>query len=865
MTGLSAPKPSDPGESPPVAAEVSTPENTGPATGAAAGLTSEEVRQRHAAGQSNHVDTATSRPLSVILRTNLFTVFNGILIVCVIAVLAVGDWRDSVFGIVLAMNLAIGIFSELRSKRTLDSLAVLNAPVTVAVRDGKPQEVPSGDLVLDDIIELKLGDQVPADGEILHSHGLRVDESALTGESKPVDKSPGDQMLSGTSVVAGQGTMVVQVIGADSWAQKLTTQAKHFVKAQSEIQGAIDQVLKWITLILPVIVIILLWSQVRGDNLDWRTAIIYTVAGVVGMIPQGLVLLTSMNFGMASATLARRGVLVQELPAVEILARVDVLCLDKTGTLTTGEIRGRRLIHSPTLEGDSSKQALTHRVLRSLVSDGTNATAVATMQMVENADVLDIPEDNTLPFNSSRKWAALVLPDDLYDQMRDRGLDGKTWVMGAPEIVLADSGDQDQWAWDAVSKDSSHGRRTVTLAYSPTSLEGENLPMPLQAALVVSLEEDVRPDAAETLQYFRDQGVRVKVISGDAPETVGSIAADLGLRAPTGEAPHVMDARKLPSTDSEEFGPTSYGYDVFGRVTPEQKRALVKALQHEGHVVAMTGDGVNDALALKDADLGIAMGNGASATKAVAKLVLMDGEFSVLPGVVAEGRRIIANMERVSSLFLSKTTYAILFALVAGIFGFAYPFLPRHLTYIGTFTIGVPAFFLALGPNTRRYRPGFLKRTLLIAVPSGLVLGLSALGVYLITGQDTLPGHTAATLTLIVGAMALLILLSRPWAAWKVVLVISMVAGAVLGLVISPVRNFFALEWPPPHLWLIVAIAGGIGAALVVVAYHITARWREEGRKDNGTTTNRHQSAGTVPAGDSGGAEGDPGSGTRTG
>ena len=796
----------------------------------ACGLTTEQVDARHAQGQSNQIDTATSRPMKVILRTNLFTVFNGILTVCVIAVLADGDWRDAVFGLVLVMNLAIGIFSEVRSKHTLDSLAVLDSPTSVAVRDGKAQQVPSADLVVDDIIELKLGDQIPADGSVLKAHGLRVDESALTGESKPMRKEPGDELLSGTSVVAGSGTMCVKVIGAESWAQKISAQAKKFIKAQSEIQGSIDRILRWITMALPLIVVLLIWSQLRGNTGDWRSAIIYTVAGVVGMIPQGLVLLTSLNFGIAAATLARKGVLVQELPAVEILARVNVLCLDKTGTLTTGDIRGDEIVPAHDIKEGSEQHQAALQALRLLVSDRTNATAEAAYAMLKDVPAIEVSDDDFLPFNSIRKWSAVVLPDDVAAQMVEAGYaDGaKTWIFGAPEVILATSGDQDQWARDIVAHQSSLGHRTVVLASSPTELADEELPEPLAATLILVLEEDVRPDAASTLGYFSDQGVRVKIISGDAPETVGSIAHGVGLTAPDGGAPHVVDARTLPPIDSAEFAPAAEDADVFGRVTPEQKEALVTALQASGHTVGMTGDGVNDALALKRADLGIAMGNGASATKAVAKLVLIHGEFSVLPSVVAEGRRIIANMERVSSLFLSKTTYAILMALAVGIAGFAYPFLPRHLTYISSFTIGIPAFFLALAPNSKRYVPGFLKRTLLVSVPSGITMGLMALTAYLLAGADSLGGHTAATVTLIIGAMALLIVLAKPWKAWKIIMIALLIAGAVLGLVIPIVRDFFALEWPPANLWLIIIPAGVVAAVGVVVAYQITAKWRAQ-------------------------------------
>lgn len=586
------------------------------------GLTGEQVAQRHREGQSNKVDQSTSRPLKAILRTNLVTVFNGILITAMIAVLAVGDWRDAVFGFVLVLNLIIGIFSELRSKRALDKLAVLTAPTITVYRDGKEQEVPTEDLVIDDVISLKLGDQVPADGTVLTSHGMSVDEAALTGESKPVRKKPGDKLLSGTSIVGGSGTMLVKVIGEDSWAQKITKEAKQFSRVHSEIQDSIDKVLTWITWIIPVIAIVLFWSQMRTGD-DWRTAVVLTVAGVVGMIPQGLVLLTSMNFGIAAATLARKNVLVQELPAVEILARVDVLCLDKTGTITTGDIRGRELDGPPKAEPGEPTRAQAESALKVLVSDATNATAVATMQLVKDAQVPKHGDDNLVPFNSARKWSAYKTEED-----------GKplNWLFGAPEILLAGDLPKNQWARDIVADASKHGRRTTVLVYYRGPYQGEVVPKDVTAALVVVLEEDIRPDAKKTLGYFEDQGVAVKIISGDAPETVGAIAKEVGLRSPDGGDPHVLDARTLPKIGSPEFEKAAQETDVFGRVTPAQKQALVVALQKHGHTVAMTGDGVNDALALKTADLGIAMGNAAPATKTVSRIVLVNGEFSVLPG-----------------------------------------------------------------------------------------------------------------------------------------------------------------------------------------------------------------------------------------
>lgn len=791
----------------------------------AGGLTAAQVSAKQAAGESNAIDNSTSRSVGQIIRANIFTLFNAILAVAAIVVLVVGEPQDAVFALVLVLNAGIGVVSEIRAKRTLDSLAVLHAPTVKVSRDGKLRDVPIEDLVTDEVVHLQLGDQIPADGQILSAVGLEVDESALTGESLPVVKTFGSPVLSGTNVVAGYGKMLVQTIGEEAWAQKVTREAKRFSLAVSEIQHSLNQVLKWISWILPFVVLGLAWAQMNAEQLTWQMALVLAISGMVGMIPQGLVLLTSMNFGLAAATLARRGVLVQELPAVEILARVDVLCLDKTGTLTTGKIRGRNLIFAPNTGEDEARQELF-----ALTGLKDNETSRGIAHMVEAADHRPgkhhLP-GKQIPFNSARKWSAHLAED------------GYMWVLGAPEILgekICDPAKK-RWLTEILETESRQGRRVVCLAkgaiplqlapfVDPQTEEAPpsrllTLPPELEPVTVCILEEDVREDAAHTLAYFAEQGVRVKVISGDSPGTVGAIASELGLQGSAGANLKVMDARQLPEVGSPEFADLVRETDVFGRVTPEQKQGIVSVLQQAGHTVAMTGDGVNDALALKTADLGIAMGNGAPATKAVSRLVLTNGRFSVLPGVVAEGRRIIANMERVSGLFLSKTIYALLIALVVGVSGLVYPLLPRHLTFIGWFTIGIPSFFLALAPNSRRYHPGFLRRTLFLAIPAGLILGAGALISYVLVGQATSSGQSAATITIILGGLWLLGLTARPFNWWRVALLIAMILGAGLGLVVPLVREFFALQLPAPQEWMIVLIIGVVEVVLLELSHRL--------------------------------------------
>lgn len=776
------------------------------------GLTAAQVAQRVSLGQVNRVREQTSRSLAAIVRENVLTLFNAIIVGASVIVLLFGHIQDGIFGGVMVINAVIGIVSELRAKRTLDALAIVDAPRARVVRDSSAQQIPAAEVVLDDVVSLGLGDQVPVDGEALEVNGLEVDESLLTGESRPVKKQAGDRLLAGTSVVAGAGAMRATAVGADVYAQGISAAARQFTRTVSEIQASINRVLQVVSFLLVPVVVLTFWSQNRvagADGGDWRNALVLSVASIIGMIPQGLVLLTSMNFALGSATLARRGVLVQELPAVEVLARVDALCVDKTGTLTTGGIRVRSV---EVLAGDRD-QVL--GALAAASADRTNATATAIAAHLEEegAPAPLGPQAWGVPFSSARKWSAWG--------------DGRTaWILGAPEIVIDRALEGGARALELAAAAAGQGARVVALVSAPAALVEDRLPEARLAAAVITLEEDLREDAAETLDYFRQQGVHVRVISGDNPTTVGALAAQAGLTAPGGGGPRLMDARALPEdTASEEFARAIASHDVFGRVTPEQKRAMVGALQGRGHCVAMTGDGVNDALALKDADLGIAMGNGSQATKAIAQIVLVDSKFSVLPGVVAEGRRIIANMERVSSLFLAKTTYAAILVIITALVGWRYPFLPRQFSYIDSLTIGIPAFFLALWPNRRRYVPGFLRRTLSLAMPTGAVLAAAALTAFgIVEGPPSSRESTAAILALMVGAIWLLVITSRPLTPVKCALLTAVAVATVGGVALGPVRDFFQMVWPTPWEWAVIVGVGLCAGALIEAGQRIFYR-----------------------------------------
>ncbi len=762
------------------------------------GLSDAQVAERVDRGLVNVTDRTSTRSVWQIVRTNVLTRFNAILGALFVLVLVAGSPIDGLFGLALIINSAIGITQEISAKRKLDQLALLNTPTTNVVRGGQVSTVPTGDVVLDDLIELRAGDQVPADGRVLTSAGLEIDESNLTGESDAVAKDVADECLSGTTVVAGTGRFHADAVGPDAYANRISAEARKFTRTRSEIQASINTLLRYITWVIVVALPLQIWSQWRaiGDQ-GWQQVIIRSSAGLVGLVPEGLVLLTSVAFLLAAVSLTKQQVLVQELPAVEGLARVDVVCLDKTGTLTVGDIVYEGLEHLDPEHDNGYVEA----ALGALADDpNANGTLVAV------AARLAAPEGwhrtHTVAFNSARKWSAAEF-------------DGHgCWVFGAPDVLLA----ADDPIRERVAELAGTGRRVLIAGQTRHPLTGPVLPPGLIWKALVVLGEQVRPDAAETLAFFAGQGVAIKVISGDNPDTVAAIASRVGL-----QVRQAVDARTL-GEDPEELREIVEEATVFGRVSPQQKRMLVQALQKNGHVVAMTGDGVNDALALKDADIGVAMGNGAQATKAVAQLVLLDGKFSHLPSVLAEGRRVIGNVERVANLFVAKNVMSLIAIVSAAIFFLPFPFLPRHLTLVSTVTIGIPAFFLALGPNKRRYVPGFLDRVLRFAIPTGLLAGISVIVASLAT-HGTFPGRdgqqqtgTAATLALVVVFFWILVCLARPFVLWKVGLITLMLGVVGVAFLLPAGRKFFNFALPLEFAgWAL--LIGAVGAVGVEIVY----------------------------------------------
>jgi cation-transporting P-type ATPase E len=770
-------------------------------TDPAKGLTAAEVADRARRGLRNVTTDDNRRTFADIVRANLLTRFNAILGSLLVVILLTGEYHDALFGIVLVVNALVGIVQETRAMRTLDRLAVVSAPRARVVRDGAVAEIAVERVVRDDVLDVSSGDALPVDGVVLTAAGFEVDESLLTGESDPLAKRPGDRVLSGSFVTAGQGRFVATEVGDAAYAARLAKEAKQFTTVHSELRAGADTILKVATWVIIPVSVLLLISQLRSSS-SIGEALRSSVAGVGAIIPEGLVLLTSVAFALGVMRLGRRQALIQELAAVEVLARVDVVCVDKTGTLTQGAL----LVSGIELVGDVGRDEVVD-ALGALVAaeERPNASLLAI------ADVGPDPQWTlaaAVPFSSARKWSGATFAG--------RG----SWMLGAPDVLL----DGHHPLRQRVEALAGSGARVLLLARTDEAL-GERPPPGLVPVGLVCLEEQVRPEAAETVDYFRQQGVSVMVISGDHPATVGAVAVRVGI--PGGDEP--VDARGLPD-DIDKLGRALAASSVFGRVQPHQKRAMVRALQRRGHVVAMTGDGVNDVLALKEADMGVAMGSGSGATRSVAQLILLDDSFASLPAVVAEGRRVIANIERVANLFVTKSVYAALLAIAVGIAQLPFPFFPRHLTIISSLTIGIPAFFLALAPNDRRSRPGFVARVARFAVPAGTVAAAATFSGYAIAGQEAgvslVQERTCAVIVLFLVALWVLVILARPLNEWKAVLLASMAVAFLVTLATPGIRESFDLRMPPLVVTLAVIGVAAIAVALLELSWELVEWWR---------------------------------------
>ena len=812
------------------------------------GLTSAEVADRVRDGRTNDMPARSGRSTGEIVRANVLTRINAILGILLVIVLTTGKLINAAFGLLIIANSAIGIIQELRAKRTLDNLAVIGEARPTVRRDGVSRPVTRTDIVADDVIELGPGDQLIVDGDVLEAASLEVDESLLTGEADPVVKGPGDQVLSGSFVVAGSGAYRATKVGREAYAARIVEEAAKFTLVGSELRDGINRILLVVSWLLVPVGLLTIWTQLFGLGQPWREGLTGMVAALVPMVPEGLVLMTSIAFAVGVIRLGQRQCLVQELPAIEGLARVDVVCADKTGTLTES---GMRLSEVRGFDGSGMPSGPAPAEVTEILAQLTATEPNPNASLAAIAEAIAAPsviwtETHHAPFTSARKWSGSTF-------------DGQgTWVLGAPD-VLAPEGSA---AREAAEEIGASGLRVLLLAEGSLPVTDPAAPGTVTPAALVILEQRVRPDARSTLEFFAEQHVQVKVISGDNARSVGAVTTLLGVVG--GSDP--IDARTLSQVDpddadtqagqppalgfvgghhdaptthlSEAFVDAVARHTVFGRVTPDQKRAMVLALKSRGHTVAMTGDGVNDVLALKKADIGVAMGAGSPATRAVAQIVLLDNKFATLPYVVAEGRRVIGNIERVANLFLTKTVYSVLIALLVGIWQLPFPLQPIHVTITGWFTIGVPAFLLSLAPNHERARPGFARRVLQLALPSGVVVAICTFTTYLLcrppvgSGEDLrTQASTASLACLIIVATWVLSVVARPYEWWKVALLVLSVAAYVAIFLVPFTQSLFLLDAGNAAMMRTGLTVGLVGAAAIEAIWWIQGRLRGEPRR----------------------------------
>ncbi|WP_321994689.1 cation-translocating P-type ATPase [Clostridium butyricum] len=747
------------------------------------GLNDEQVNIRIKEGKVNYVPKAPARTFGQILRANLFTSFNAINVVLAVIIILAGSPKNAIFVGVILVNTLIGVAQELRAKDILENLSVISMAQAKVLRNGEINEIPIDNIVLDDVLYLETGMQVLADAEVIENNGLEVDESMLTGESDAIGKREGDALLSGSFIVAGECYARVNKVGKETYSSSLAEEAKQFKITNSELQSAINKIFKVLLWIIIPLTILLTVTQLRVPDATWQSAAIGTVSGIIGMIPEGLVLLTSATFIVSIIKLSKFDTLVQELCATEVLARVDVLCLDKTGTLTQGDLK----LSEIKVIGDTDKLEV-DRALAALVHNlpSKNPTQKAILDKYKEYDQ-NLKCIDKIPFSSKRKWGGLTFEGDL-----------GSWILGAPEVIL---GKEYVFIKNMVEEEAKKGKRVLLLAKFHGEELSDSLLGKIESIALLLIEDIIREAAPDVLDYFNKQGVEVKIISGDSPVTVSEVARRAGVQSWN----KYVDARELPEDDNE-FKNLVKDTTVFGRVTPHQKKKIVTALQEMDHTVAMTGDGVNDVLALKASDCGIAMANGSDATKAVAQLVLMKSDFSALPKVLEEGRKQINNLERVSELFLSKTIYSILLAFVCSVMFLPYPILPIQLSLVGSCAIGIPAFFLAMLPSTGGVKKGFLTRVITVSIPNGIILAGFTVGTFLISlalGVGMQQSRTLALLMFAGISMVILFRVAKPLTNFKAVLCLSMFGIMILAFITPIGRYIFSLTTIKLRYWAI--------------------------------------------------------------
>lgn len=770
------------------------------------GLSSEEVAQRLADGLTNAYAGPKTKSVGQIAAEHTFTLFNGVNLVLAGLVTLTGSWRNLSYIVVVFANLFIGVFQEVRSKRTIDKLSILAERPVIIRRDGRDVCVSYEEVVLDDLLVLSRGDQIPADAQVVWGEA-GVNESLLTGESKPVTKVVGSELMSGSFL--DSGTLVARVtrVGADSYASRINAEAKYVKGAKSEIMATLNMIIRWATWLLAPIGI-LLFLRTLQDGSTINQAILTTVAALVGMIPQGLVLLTSSVLAISTARLARKSVLIQQFYCIEMLARVDVLCLDKTGTITSGSMDFEQSVG--VCGHDSSEVELAAAAIVRASAHDANETATAIIRYATETGIDAPAAKRAIGFSSARKYSGCVLGD------------GRALVMGAAQFVFS-GGVPDEVA-QALAQTGERARTLVVAECDGFDADGSLLGVARPLG-ILSLSDHIRANAPATIAYFVEQGVTLNVISGDDPRTVAGIAAEAGVP----DADKWVDASTL--TTPEALKRAAMSYHVFGRVTPQQKRELVQALRHAGHTVAMTGDGVNDVLALREADCSVAMASGSDAARNVAEVVLVDNDFAHMPAVVAEGRRSINNLQRSASLFLVKTVFSAVLALLCALIP-PYPFQPVQMSLISTAIIGIPSFVLALEPNHERVRGSFLGNVLARSMPGSIAVILAvgvASGALERFGLSRMEVSTVCVLLTCLVGFSLIVRISLPLNALRSALLVVVVGIIAFGCTVA--GRFFEISPLTPTMLAAIAV---IGAAALVTFNLLFNRGVELARGDEG-------------------------------
>lgn len=775
------------------------------------GLTSEEVRAAQAAGKVNADATVKTRSYGSIFRSNICTLFNLINVILAVFVFLTGSYKNMLFMLVIVINTIIGIVQEIRSKITTDRLSIVVAANVEVMRDGKIQKIPINELVLGDVMRLGRGNQIPTDSVVLKGE-CKTDESLLTGESRLIPKHAGDQLYSGSFINVGAVWARVEKVGADNYAAQITNEAKQKKAINSEIMTSLNKIIKYVSIFMFPVGLLLFANEYLLHHVELDPAILSTVSAMVGMIPEGLILLASTVMAVAVVRLARHQVLVQQLYCIETLARVDVLCLDKTGTITTGGMEVSGLVPLSTADSEPKEQELSKIVASLVASDeDPNDTARAIQEYFglakegkQKAEQAIPPTDllkptRVIPFSSDTKWSGAAFAN------------GEAYVMGAAQFVLEKNASALAQIKDALDTYTADARVLLVARVegfdTNGTIEGEVTPLGF-----VCLRDQIRSTAAQTIAYFKEQGVKLKVISGDDPHTVSGIAQKVGIEG----ADCFVDATTL-KTD-QDIASAIKNYNVFGRVRPEQKKAFVLALQAEGHTVAMTGDGVNDVLALKASDCSVAMASGSDAARNVAQLVLVDNDFASMPAVVAEGRRSINNLQRSASLFLVKTLLSITAAFLFIFLPWQYPFVPIQLTLISAFTIGLPSFVLALEPNKDLVRGHFLPNAVVHSIP-GAVCAVVSIVVLTIVGNEAigLDYRQVSTLcVMVVGLLGIMLVirLSIPFTPLRWGLLVVVIGGLLIGVV--GFGWLFDIAPFTPEMWQ----SFGIAALVNIVAFN---------------------------------------------